>query len=52
MCLFLETLVVNTSALLFQSMLNIDCSRLGMRLDRFHDEMVRLSEQTSIILGY
>ena len=36
MCLFLETLVVNTSTPLFQTVLNIDCSRLGMRLDRVH----------------
>ena len=34
--LVLETLVVNTSTPLFQRVLNIDCSRLGMRLDRVH----------------
>ena len=36
MCLFLEFLVVNISTPLFQRVLNIDCSRLGMRLDRVH----------------
>ena len=36
MCLYLETLVVNISTLLFQKVLNIDCSSLGMRLDRAH----------------
>ena len=34
--LVLETLVVNTSTTLFQRVLNTDCSRLGMRLDRIH----------------
>ena len=33
MCLFLEALVVNTYTLLFQKVLNIDCSKLGMCLD-------------------
>ena len=34
MCLFLEALVANTSTLLFQRVLSIDCSKLGMCLDR------------------
>jgi hypothetical protein len=36
MCLFLETLVVNISTPLFQRVPNIDCSRLGIRLDRVY----------------
>ena len=34
MCLFLEALVANTSTLIFQRVLSIDCSRLGIYLDR------------------
>ena len=34
MCLFLEVLLANTSTLLFQRVLSIDYSRLGICLDR------------------